>query len=75
MSISLMSNIPHNSIVRSIKNVMQSYGQFHSSQTRGKVPRIARKLINDILPKFFTYFRKQIYIEFAKIPRTIYAIK
>jgi hypothetical protein len=47
--VSLMPHIPYNAVVWSVVDVMQRNGQFNSAQACGKVSRIARKFLNDVL--------------------------
>ena len=69
--ISLMSGVPYDAVVRSSKNVVQGYGQFYRTQTRGQVARIVRALINNILAQFFTECRQIFELQLSEIVRRI----
>src|SRR5690349_1430840 len=54
VAISLVTNVPHQLVVRSVVNVMKSCCQFDHTKTGAKVTAMHTDHINDILPELIT---------------------
>ena len=58
MGIRLMPHIPHQLVVRGVKNVVQGKGELYSAETRGKVSRVLGKGVYDKVPQFYCQLLK-----------------
>ena len=50
VSVSLMSHIPDDAVIRCIEYIMQSHRELHHPQTGGKMARVAGNFFNNVLP-------------------------
>ena len=71
MRVCLMPNIPNQSIIRNIKNIMQSNRKFNSTQRRSQMPWIFSQNTNNIIPYLFTKQRQLLFRELFYIFRRI----
>lgn len=61
----LMAYIPDYAVVRSIEYVVQGNGQLYRAQAGCEMSGVAGNLLYNVLPQFFTDFRKLFYAELA----------
>ncbi len=61
VSIGLMSNVPDQSIIRRIENVMHRHSQFDRTEARPGVPADLRTSIYDKLPDLISNFLQVLY--------------
>ena len=69
MSVSLMTYVPDNPIIRRIKYVVQGDSQFYGSQAGSQMSRVLRQNIDDILTQFRTHFRQLFFGKLVQIGR------
>ena len=60
-----MAYIPDYAVVRSIEYVVQGNGQLYRAQAGCEMSGVAGNLLYNVLPQFFTDFRKLFYAESA----------
>ena len=63
MSVCLVTYVPYQPVIRSIKYVMKGHSQFYYSQTGCKMSRITRQFIYNVLTQFTANFGKLLYFK------------
>jgi hypothetical protein len=71
MRIGLMSYVPDDLICGSVKDIMQSYGQFNNPEAWGKMPPGFRDRFDNNVPEFLREKREFSLVQFLEIPRTV----
>src|SRR5690606_34057175 len=71
MAVGLVAYIPHQLVVRGVKNIVEGNRKFHHTQAGAKMAAIHRYVIDNKLPKFFTKLNKLGLIELFKVGRAV----
>lgn len=75
MSIGLMTNVPDDTVFRSIKHIMKGYRQFYHAQARSQMAGINRQFLHNILTQLIAQLRQLVDTEFSEVFRKVYATK
>ncbi len=75
VGVCLMANIPNNTIIGSVEDVMQGHGDFDSTETRSQMPGINRHLLNNIITKLSAHFWQVLHFQFAQVTWIFYLVK
>src|SRR5258708_4423102 len=67
MPICLVAHIPYQLIIGSIKNVVNSNGQFNNSQARSKMSALFRHHINNELAQLLAKLWQLLFFQFTKV--------
>ena len=71
VSVSLVSDVPDNPVVRGVENIVQGNGQFNRSETGTQVSGIFRKYIYNVLTQLCTYLAQFFGRQLTQILRII----
>ena len=52
MSVGLVSDVPNDTVVGGVEDIMERHGQFHHTETRSEMPWIVGQLVDDVLAEF-----------------------
>ena len=63
----LMTHVPNDAVIGCVIHIMQRNGQFHHAKTAGKMARVARELLDDVLSDLVADFRQSVHGEFAQV--------
>ncbi len=73
MAVSLVPDIPHNPVIRSVEHIMQGYGQLYRSHARCEMSGMRRKRVDQKRTQLGTDFRQLVNGQPAQVGRRIYA--
>ena len=71
VSVSLVPDVPHNTVVGCVEHIMKRHCQLDASHVRRKVSRIFRQMVNQKFPQFCADIRKLFFRNFSQVGRTV----